>query len=70
MNNLRVHVVSFVTLKGLRIVHIPGSLVGYEPQLVAIFLNCTHDGCRQRPRGRLGLPLHLIGNVLRESDNA
>jgi hypothetical protein len=60
-------IVSFVTLKGLRIVHIPGSLVGYEPQFVAIFLNCAHDVCQPSPRNRLSLPWRLIGNVLLES---
>jgi hypothetical protein len=62
-----VHVVSFVTLKNFRIVHIPGSLVGYEPQFVAIFLDCAHDVCQPSPRGRLSLPWRLIENVLRES---
>ncbi len=64
------HVVSFVTLKGFRIVHIPCSLVGYEPQFVAIFLNCAHDVCQSSPRVRLSLPWRLTGSVLRESDDA
>ena len=38
------HVVSFVTLKRFRIVHIPGSLVGYEPQFVAIFMIRVDSG--------------------------
>ena len=65
----RVYVVSFVTLKDLRIVHIPDSLVGDEAQFVAIFLNCAHDGCQPSPRGRLSLSLRLIGSVLGESDD-
>src|ERR1700737_2336430 len=44
-----------MTVKDLRIVHLPGSLVGYEPQFVAIFLNRAHDGCQPSPRDRLGL---------------
>jgi hypothetical protein len=63
-----VHVVSLVTLKGLRIVHVPGSLLGYEPQFLAIFLNCTHDGCQPSPHFRWSLEC-LIGRVLRESDD-
>jgi hypothetical protein len=65
-----VHVVSFVTLKSFLIVHIPCSLVGYEPQFVAIFLNCAHDVCQSSPRVRLSLPWRPIGSVLREGDDA
>jgi hypothetical protein len=36
--------VSFVTFKKLRIVYPPGSLLGYEPQFLAIFQNRTPDG--------------------------
>jgi hypothetical protein len=60
--------VSFVTLKGLRIVHLPGPLLGYEPQFLAIFLNYTHDGCQPSPYIRRSLRC-LIGRVLRESDD-
>jgi hypothetical protein len=59
--------VSYVTLKDLWIVHIPDSLVGDEPQLVAALLNCAHDGCQPKLCGRLHLPRRLIGGVLGQS---
>jgi hypothetical protein len=34
--SLQLHVVSFAALKGLWIVHIPGSLVGHERQFVPV----------------------------------
>jgi Rieske Fe-S protein len=54
-------------LKDLRIIYLPGSLVGDEPQFVTTFLNCTHDGCQPSVRGSLSVPWHLIGSVLGES---
>jgi hypothetical protein len=58
-----------MTLKNLRIVHISDPLLGDEPQLVATFLNCAHDGCQPISHGRLSLPWRLIGCVLRKSDD-
>src|SRR5260370_31134831 len=63
----RVHVVSLVTLKDLRVVHVPCSLVGDEPQFVAIFLNCAPDGSQPNPLVRLRLSFRLIRNLLRDS---
>ena len=64
----QVHVVSFVTLKNLLIVHLPGSLLGYEPQSLTIFPNRTHDcgqpcACFRRSLRR------RIGCALRESND-
>jgi hypothetical protein len=60
----RVHKVSLVTLKDRRIVHIPDSLVGDEPQFVTPFLDRAHHG---RPSSRrLSLPWPLIDRALGE----
>jgi hypothetical protein len=58
---------SFVTLKGRGIVHIPGSLVGYEPQFIAV-LNGAHHGCQSTRSGGLNFTWRLISNMGRESD--
>jgi hypothetical protein len=60
---------SFVSFEYLRIVHIPGSLVSYEPQFVAI-LNGAHQGCQPGLSQRLNLRWNLNANVRRESGTA
>src|SRR5258705_7076456 len=61
------HIVSFMALKGLRVIHIPGSLVGYEPQFITI-LNGAQHGCKPSSSHRLNLTWRLIANVSCESD--
>jgi len=62
------HIMSFMALKGLRVIHIPGSLVGYEPQVTSI-LNSAERGCQLNTTRRLNLTWHQMANMGCESDD-
>jgi hypothetical protein len=60
---------AFVTLKGLRVVYIPGPLVSHKPQFLALFTDSAHDGCGLDPCG-LMLMWWLIERTLRNSSDS